>query len=419
MFSGAYQRGVQLYEIKRYEEASKEFTNILSTDPDNYDAMYMLAHCRLSLNDLEGCSNLTDSLIGHAPDFAPSYHLKSIIELEKDNWNVALSWIEEAIRLQPTDANYWGIKARILLNVKEYHQALEAAEKGLVFDPEDSNSLNSRTQALVKLGRKQEAFKNIGKSLETDPEDDFTHANAGWAALEAGNHTQAKEHFRMALKRNPNFGLAQEGMKEAIKATNPLYRAFLNFQFWLGKMKVGQQWAVIIGLYIGFRILRGAAKNIPILVPIVYLVAGIFLMTWLITPISNIILRFNKDGRYLLTKDERLGATLTAISLSIGVVFVVAHLIFDNNDGFIDLLLLGFMFIALAIPLGSMMTPTSKTAKNKLILYTAALACLIFISIAVDVLNIRTGLPFLIFLIGIIAYQWIFNAVAIKSGNPS
>src|SRR5690606_2150752 len=113
--------------------------------------------------------------------------------------------------------------------------------------------------ALIKLDRSEESFETIEGALREDPNNAFTHANYGWGLLEKGNHTKAMEHFKEALSHSPNLDYAQAGMLEAIKATNPIYRLFLKYAFWMGNMAAKFQWGFIIAFYILFRVIRSTA----------------------------------------------------------------------------------------------------------------------------------------------------------------
>src|SRR5437868_3516808 len=110
-------------------------------------------------------------------------------------------------------------RARILLRQKRYkdaeqhaaailkgnpNDALEKANAGLAVNAQDLTCLNARSQALFRLKDKTAAYDTIKEALNVDPDDDFTHTNFGWHFMEAGKHKKAREHFRQALRINPN-----------------------------------------------------------------------------------------------------------------------------------------------------------------------------------------------------------------------
>ena len=123
-------------------------------------------------------------------------------------------------------------------------------------------------------------------------------------------HKKALEHFKEALTNDPTFKYAQAGMMQALKATNPIYRLFLKYSFWMNNLTAKYQWGVIIGFYLGFKALKTIARNNealqPYLTPLIIALALVAFSTWVIAPISNLFLRFNKYGQLLLDKKEKM-----------------------------------------------------------------------------------------------------------------
>lgn len=183
----------------------------------------------------------------------------------KKNINEAEAQINHAITLNSFDVDYHALFANIKLVRKQYEEALSVANRSLKIDSENIMALNIRSAALIKLDREDESFQTIEGALREDPNNAHTHSNYGWGLLEKGQHKKALEHFKEALSNDPNHMFAQAGMLEALKATNPIYRLFLKYVFWMDNMTAKYQWGFIIGIYIGFRILSSIAKKSEIL----------------------------------------------------------------------------------------------------------------------------------------------------------
>ena len=61
----------------------------------------------------------------------------------------------------------------------------------------------------------------VGKAMEAlgrNPENAHTNANQGWSLLHGGQPGKALEHFREALRLDPDLEFARAGMVEALKA---------------------------------------------------------------------------------------------------------------------------------------------------------------------------------------------------------
>jgi hypothetical protein len=188
--------------------------------------------------------------------------------------------------------------------------------------------------------------------LREDPNNTFTHTNLGWGFLERGEHQKALEHFKEALIHKPSNENAQLGMKEAIKASNILYRGYLKYGFFMGNLTSKYQWFIIIGIYFSQRIIGYFSSKTPtlapILIPIVYILMFLAISTWVIRPIGNLFLRFHAYGNYLLSKKEKTTSNFVGICLILFITGVILYAI-TKNGGFVSVALYGFLMM---VPLG-------------------------------------------------------------------
>jgi tetratricopeptide (TPR) repeat protein len=405
-----------LIQQKKFAEAEKILSELLGEDPNNILFLSLLAEVNLQQDKFDQADTIIDSAIGLSPDASHVYYIKSRIAIQQDRLNEAEKLLSQAIELDPYDADYFALLANIRLARKQFDEALQIANQALEIDAENLLALNTRSTALNKLNRSDESFQTIEGALREDPTNAYTHTNYGWALLEKGDHKKALEHFKEALTSDPTFHYAQVGMLEALKATNPLYRIFLKYSFWMGNLTAKYQWAVIIGFYVGVRALNSLAKNNetlqPYLVPLIIALALIAFSTWVIAPISNLFLRFNKYGQLLLDKKEKMSSNFVAASLGVCLVGLFLYFV-SFNEKMLTIAVFGF---AMMLPFGTMFSPS----KNKygLLIYTIVLAVVGLIAIG---LTFSTGELFtlmtVVFIFGFVAFQWVANYMLIKEDN--
>ncbi len=405
-----------LIQQEKYAEAEKILSQLLAEDPNNAEILSLFAEIKLQQEQYEEALEIINNAIGIEPNNPYLFFAKSRINLQLDLYNDAEDNIQVSIELDPYQADFFAFKAHIKLIRKQFETALELSDKALAIDAENLLALNTRSTALNKLNRSEESFETIEHALREDPNNAYTHSNYGWGLLEKGNHKKALEHFKEALSKDPNYQYAQAGMLEAIKATNLFYRLFLQYAFWMGKLSAKYQWGVIFGFYILFRALSSLAKNVetlqPILMPVLFLLAIIAFSTWVINPISNLFLRFNKYGNLLLDKNERLSSNLVAISALIFIVGVVLYIMTAQET---MIALAGFGF-AMMLPLGTMFSASKP--KNALLIYTIVLAIAGISAVALAFLTNKLFSPLtLIFIVGFMGYQWVANYFMIKEDN--
>ncbi|MCB0762107.1 MAG: tetratricopeptide repeat protein [Flavobacteriales bacterium] len=308
-----------LIQQNRIKEAVDNLHQALSESPEETEIHYLLAECMLIKGDLKGAREYAEEFMRGEADNSFAHYLMSRIHEQEDDLDKALNVAREAIRRNPVEPEYYGLQAHLHLRLKNYQECLDSANEGLEHDPSNVTCLNMRSNALIKLKRSTEAFETMDHVLEHNPESSFSHATVAWNHLEKGDHKKALQHFREALRIDPNSQFAKAGMVEALKAKSPVYRAFLKYSFWMSNMKSNQQWLLILGGYFGARYLAGMAREYPELAPYIWPVVIVYgviaLSTWVISPVSDLFLYMNSYSRHALDRLERNIAPFTGLAL--------------------------------------------------------------------------------------------------------
>ncbi len=410
------QRAELLIQQLKFVEAEKVLADLLTQDPTDIRVLALLSEVKLQQDKTDEAETLINSAIGLSPDIGYLYYLKSRIAINRQKYDDAEKELQEAISLEPQDADFYALLASIKLMRKNYQGALDTANSALEHDPENISALNTRSTALLKLDRHEESHQTIEGALREDPNNANTHANYGWNLLEKGDHKKALTHFSEALKNSPNNEYAQMGMAEALKARYFVYRLFLKYSFWISNLTAKYQWGVIIGFYFGFRVLRFVSNTNPVLEPylrpLILALTLIAFSTWVITPIGNLFLRFNKYGKHLLSKKEILSSNFVALSALVFLAGTAAYLI-TQEDQWLPVAVFGFTMM---IPLSVMFAATKY--KYVMPVYAASLALIGSLAIyrAFTSTDIYSNAA-TIYIVGIVAYQWIANFMIIKESN--
>lgn len=405
-----------LFQQGRYKEALKEYSQLLALDPDSGHIYGMMALCLLREDKYAEAEELIAKAISLEPVNPFLHYNAAIIQLQQDRLDPAETYIQEAIRLDPNDADFFAVLSGIHLSRRDWQKCLDAANHGLGLDPENVICLNRRATALIKLDKKEESFSTIKEALYFDPENSHTHANMGWGLLEKSEHEKALHHFKEALRFDPQNDHARSGMVEALKARYLFYRLFLKYAFWMGNMKNQAQWGVIIGFYIGSRVLRGVASAVPalrpVIIPLIVLYSLFALSTWIITPLSNLFLRLNRFGRYALDEEEITCSNYIGISLLIAAISGLLYLVIPTPA----LLILAVLGLSITVPVsGTFAAARQSKGRRILKFYTSAMIVAGLLSM---IWSFESGNPInlfgIVYIIGFILFQWIGNALIMK-----
>ncbi len=407
------QRAALLLEHNRPAEAEKELRAHLSQAPHDLHALLLLSHSLTIQNKDKEAIEVAKQAVATAPDLDTAHYHLAKAYLGKGELTSARNSVEQAIALDPGDANNYGLLALVLHHANEHEGALRAAEQGLALDPEHLGCMNVRSAELTHLKRHDEAGASIDKALELDPENPYTHSNTGWTALHRGDHAKAMEHFREALRREPGLETARRGMVEALKARYWIYRQWLKYVFWVSNLKEGTQRFFIIGAWVLSRVLRELADKIPVLDVFVWpllIVYALFAMsTWVIEPLTNLLLRFNKFGRYVLSAEEKLSSTLTGVAMLIAISSGTALVITDDERWMAP----GLFGLLMMIPLASMLRGAKDNRRNMRVIAAAVLAVVGVFGCAIAMVSGKPfNIPMLVFIAGAVLYQWIVALIA-------
>jgi tetratricopeptide (TPR) repeat protein len=302
-------RAQLLLQQSRPADAERETLLALAEDPESARGHAYLALSRIDQQKNTEALAAAQRAVSLSPDDAFSHHIHAVVLHRLDREKEAFTAIEEAIRLDPENESHFAVLASIHLAMRDWPAALAASERGLMIHPEDVQCANLRSMALVRLGRKEEAMQTVDFALERAPENAWSHANQGWNCLHQNDPRRAQDHFREALRLEPDLEYARQGMLEALKARNPVYRGMLAYFLWMGRLSTKLQWAFILGTMFGVRAVRTLAEERPELGVVLWPLVGLFYLfiylSWTAGPMFNLLLRFDRFGRLVLSRDER------------------------------------------------------------------------------------------------------------------
>lgn len=346
------QRANLLREQGRYKEAIKEAGLALQENPEDVEALCIIGHCKIDAKLYDEAIDVLQKCIHLNPEHDYVYYLLAFAFYQKDWYPKALDYVENAIALYPYHSGYFSLKGNIFLTQQKFQEALDAANEGLQINAEDVACLNCRTTALFRLKRKDEAIETINEALAIDPEDYHTHSNYGWHYLEKGKHKEANNHFKEALRINPNYNYAKEGYKASLKAKLPFYRWLLQYGLWIQNQSKAVRYGIFFGIFFFVRAASAIAKPtenklIAIVVGVIVFVYLLFVFfSWLGNSLANLYLLVSKQGKFLLDINEKWSAISVGICFSLAIVFGILAISINELLFFGSLIMLGFCVVA-------------------------------------------------------------------------
>ena len=404
-----------LLQTRRYQDAEARLRQVLAGEPNHARAHALLAYTLyLQDRDAEALQE-AEMAIGLEPNAPSNHYLRALALLDLNRADDAMAAIHEALRLDPENAPYHALVSRIYVRKKKWKRALKAAEAGLRFDPENVQCANLRGLALANLGRKKEAGQAIEAALARDPESALTHATQGWVLLHRNDPQGALAHFGEALRLNPMLDWARQGIIEALKARNPIYRLMLRYFLWMSRLTSEEQWGVTAATVGVRRALQVIARQVPILYVVVLPLSLLYfffaVLTWTARPLFALLLRFDRLGRLALPREEVVASNWVAACLLATLASLILGLVLGNAA----FTVMAAVALAMIVPIAGLFRCDPGTGRAILIAYAALLA---LVGLAASGLTLvgswalaPAGMLAIVFAVGWVLYSWIAKLV--------
>lgn len=265
----AFARGRLLQTQHRIQDAIACYQQALSLDAQHTPSYLMLALCWMNEPDTAAQSvDAARRAVALEPEnaFARSVLALTMDANAKDGQTsaskAALNEAEAAVSLDPDSDFSHAVLARLHLRLRDYPKAETAARAALALDTENTMAAEALSAALLLQKKDADNEDLIRYQLQRNAEDDSAHTSAGWMAVMRGDHKQANQHFLEALRINPMSENARMGLIESFRARSWIYRANLRFCHWMNQFTEGRQNAIMIGGFIGYRLLSGYLKTV-------------------------------------------------------------------------------------------------------------------------------------------------------------
>ncbi len=111
------QRARLLFQQGRIKDAEKEIGHALRENPDDAEALMLLAECKIDQKQFEEARRLLQNCVMMMPYYHRIYYLLAFCFYQKSNKKEALEQLDKAIELNPEASAYFGLYAYIMLEL--------------------------------------------------------------------------------------------------------------------------------------------------------------------------------------------------------------------------------------------------------------------------------------------------------------
>lgn len=161
-----YEEANEFYDGKMYEEAHELYVQILRNNPE-FEAVYL----KMGYNYFNmGLYEEAISILHQSHDFRTVdnkyFYLKAQCFDKLKKYNIALKYLELAMKAAPNVSQYLGYRANLLMEMRKYKQAVKDYDKALELKPDQTGYLYNRGIAYFNLKNYHKACGDwyLGKS---------------------------------------------------------------------------------------------------------------------------------------------------------------------------------------------------------------------------------------------------------------
>ena len=346
----------------RYREAETYLRKAIQSNPDDPQSFFFLATCLMHepTSRLEALSMIDQALRLHPTQ--PVYRAqRASILILLNRLKAAFAEIEQARILAPDSPDSYVAESLALLVCRKPREAERAAKQALVLDPGNEAAGDSLADALRMQGKLNESTLQVVELLGRNPENPWAHSSAGMLALQRGSVREAEAHFLSALRADPEHREAREGLLHAFRARSPIYRAYLKYSFLMEKVGRRGRIAIVLGLLLLMQIANvGFVGQLALAGVVLVLFYFLFVLwIWVAKAIGNLFLLFDPFARVALNSGEKQEALIAGGGALCGLILFAAGLLLKQ----IGILIAGLTMVAAAFPMSLVFTNRSRPGR--------------------------------------------------------
>ncbi|HTF81054.1 MAG TPA: tetratricopeptide repeat protein, partial [Cytophagales bacterium] len=263
-YSAFQQRIDKLYEMRRYKDCVKMCKEAILSFPDEWRPYYTLVSSYYNSKQIQLAYDTVKVAIAKFPDNYMFWLSKGQIMYFSKKYEEALLWLHKALGKVPDNVYVYALLAECYQRQEDYSSAMGYASKALAINPNQEIALKALAWSKVNIGSSQ-ASEIIERYLDTYPNSFDAHHVAAVYYLQAKQHDKAVEHFRAALRVQPDKEKAFEQYKDFLLehvpeyyvSQKPVMKAFITLNLlglavfvtalWLG-------WELVAKCAVGFQI---------------------------------------------------------------------------------------------------------------------------------------------------------------------
>lgn len=197
--------GSFLFDNKKYKEAIDEMGKAVRLFPTNYLINLLLAYSYSQLQDHSNASDYFEKCLNLRENDVTVLNGLAFTKYSNGEVDTALVLLNRALKIDPNNAQVYGMIGMIYSKKEMYSESDSAYEKAVSLDPEDPLLLNNYAYSLSERGLQlQRCLEMAKKAIEKVPDNSSYLDTIGWVYYMLNDYEKAKEFVQKSLDIEPD-----------------------------------------------------------------------------------------------------------------------------------------------------------------------------------------------------------------------
>jgi predicted O-linked N-acetylglucosamine transferase (SPINDLY family) len=192
-----------LHQQGQLAQAETLYREVLSTQPDNPDALHFLGVLESQRGRREAGLSLIDRAVAVNPRNPAAFYNRAGILRDMARLEDALESYDRALALRPDHHAALNNRGAVLHDLKRYGDAVASFDRAIAIKADHIDAHANRGTTLVALERFEEALQSFDRARALGPADAVAHFGRGNALTGLGRHEEALAAFDSALELTP------------------------------------------------------------------------------------------------------------------------------------------------------------------------------------------------------------------------
>ena len=216
-FNNFYEKGLDDFKLKKYEDAIINFNKAIKLQNDFFNSFRYRGESKSKIGKYKEAIKDLDKAINLEPNLSYLYFIRGRIKDSLFKYAEAIKDCNEAITLDPNNSLHWESRGYTNYQLKKYTEAIKDCNEAIKLKPDSFYAICLRGLVKEKLGNYEEGLKDFDKAIDLNPNPNnaFSFFHRGFARYKVKKYQDSIKDFDKAIDLDPDVSIYYENRGNA------------------------------------------------------------------------------------------------------------------------------------------------------------------------------------------------------------